>query len=303
MLQSPDRQLAGDPLVSVVIICFNQEKYIGETIRGVVGQTYSSLEIIVADDGSSDATADIAEEILSKSGRRFVIMRSERNQGITENTNRAFMKAAGSYIAYLGGDDLWDARKIKRAVDCLQAIQHASMFAHAMRYIDSQGRETGEGQIPRRSIAFVDAPQVFSGEVRFLGSSAVIRNTKETPLFDSRMPVASDLLYFVELIKILGPAVVSPEVLGSYRIHGQSVSKTRRMQIVQDGLISLAIVEAKYPDLCEVAAARRAKILYGLGVDKLKSGDRNSAISYFKSGSSLRVYWKSMLRRVSAHFR
>lgn len=302
-MQSHDRSVIEKPLVSVVVICFNQAKYIEATIRSVVDQTYASIEVIVADDCSSDATPKLAEEILKNSRLNYLVLRSEINRGITDNTNRALSRVTGSYIAYLGGDDVWDAKKIETAVACLEAKKEASMFAHGMRYINSEGIATGGSQTPSQSLTLVGAKDVFSGECRFLGSSAVVRNVKGMPLYDVRMPVASDLLYFVELIQELGPAVVSPEIMGSYRVHGQSVSKTRRSQIVQDGLISLAIVESRYPELCRVAAKRRRKILYGLGIDGYKSNDRQRAANYFLTGFLVKPHLKSFFRFIGLIFR
>jgi glycosyltransferase involved in cell wall biosynthesis len=303
MITNYDGELIDRPLVSVVVICFNQAKYIEATIRSIVSQTYAPIEVIVADDCSVDSTSEVAEEILKASGLRHLILRSTQNLGITNNSNRAFLKATGSYIAYLGGDDVWDARKVETAIAYLESEKQASMFAHGMRYIDSEGQPTGGCQTPSLKKRHIGAAEVFSGECRFLGSSAVIRRTNEVPLFDTRMPVASDLLYFVELIHKHGFAIVTPDVLGSYRVHRQSVSKTRKSQIVQDALISLSIVEARYPDLCRIAAVRRKTILYGLGVDRLKSNDRQGAVEYFSNGFFIAFHLKSIVRFFGSLFR
>src|SRR4051812_41799406 len=91
-----------EPLVSITIVTFNQEAHIRSTLESCLGQTYSNLEVIVVNDGSTDKTE---AEILQCKDPRIVYV-YQANQGVSGALNTAIGKAKGTYVAILGGDDL-----------------------------------------------------------------------------------------------------------------------------------------------------------------------------------------------------
>jgi glycosyltransferase involved in cell wall biosynthesis len=95
------------PTVSVIIPAFNAAKYLREAIRSVVEQTHQPLEIIVVDDGSSDATALIASRFAAP-----VRVLRRPHRGIGASRNAGFAEARGEYIASLDADDLWAPSKL-----------------------------------------------------------------------------------------------------------------------------------------------------------------------------------------------
>jgi glycosyltransferase involved in cell wall biosynthesis len=98
------------PLVSILIPAYNAEKYIAETLRSALAQTWKRTEIIVVDDGSKDATAGVAETFKSSN----VVVVRQSNQGASAARNRALSLAQGEYIQYLDADDLLAPDKIER---------------------------------------------------------------------------------------------------------------------------------------------------------------------------------------------
>lgn len=96
----------GMPLVSVIIPCYNCEPWISATLKSVVEQTYSNLEIIVIDDGSTDNT----KLEIEKSGVD-VRYYYKKNKGPAAARNLGIVKATGKYIAFLDSDDLWEKNK------------------------------------------------------------------------------------------------------------------------------------------------------------------------------------------------
>lgn len=104
------------PLVSVVIPVFNGEKYIACAIESVLKQDYQSIEIIVVDDGSSDATLEILRDL----GSRVSVYR-QPNKGSAAARNLGVRMAKGSYIAFLDADDYWFSGKIGAQMRALQA--------------------------------------------------------------------------------------------------------------------------------------------------------------------------------------
>jgi glycosyltransferase involved in cell wall biosynthesis/peptidoglycan/xylan/chitin deacetylase (PgdA/CDA1 family) len=107
-----------EPLVSILIPAFNSQKWIAETLRSAIGQTWKRKEIIVVDDGSTDQTAAIALQFES-AGVRVV---NQKNQGASAARNTAFALSHGDYIQWLDADDLLAPDKIARQMDVLEQL-------------------------------------------------------------------------------------------------------------------------------------------------------------------------------------
>jgi glycosyltransferase involved in cell wall biosynthesis len=104
-----------DPLVSILIPAYNSEKWIADTIRSVLGQTWPRKEIIIVDDGSKDQTLSIARQFASKN----VFVLTQPNQGAVVARNRAYSLSQGDYIQWLDADDLLSPDKIAKQVEAL----------------------------------------------------------------------------------------------------------------------------------------------------------------------------------------
>ena len=105
-------------LVSVIIPAFNAGADIRQTLNSVLAQTYQAIEVIVVDDGSSDATAAIVEEFVTRDARIQLVRQS--NAGVGAARNAAIRKARGKYIATLDADDLWFPEKLEKQVACME---------------------------------------------------------------------------------------------------------------------------------------------------------------------------------------
>lgn len=98
-----------ETLVSVIVISYHSADFIEETLESVYGQTYPRIELIVADDGSKDNTAQVARDWIAKKGGRFencIVRVNEVNQGIPANLNSAIRMASGAFIKIIAADDL-----------------------------------------------------------------------------------------------------------------------------------------------------------------------------------------------------
>jgi len=129
------------PRVSVAITTFNQAAYIGATIRSVLEQTYTNLEIVVVDDGSTDETPVVVAQF----GDRVRYIR-QANRGVAGARNRAVEAATGELIALLDGDDLWDPPKIARQVELFDRYPHLGLVAVDFRHFSDAG-VLGEGDL------------------------------------------------------------------------------------------------------------------------------------------------------------
>lgn len=106
------------PLVSILIPAYNAEKWIAETIRSAMAQTWPRKEIIIVDDGSKDRTADVARQFASPE----VAVVSKANEGAAATRNHALRLSQGDYIQWLDADDLLAPDKIERQLAALRKI-------------------------------------------------------------------------------------------------------------------------------------------------------------------------------------
>jgi glycosyltransferase involved in cell wall biosynthesis len=110
--------LAMNPLVSILIPAHNAERWIADTIRSAIAQTWPCKEIIVVDDGSTDQTAEVARRFVSKQ----VAVVSKENQGAAAARNHAMQFCQGDYIQWLDADDILAPDKIECQLTALQEI-------------------------------------------------------------------------------------------------------------------------------------------------------------------------------------
>ena len=102
--------------ISVIIPVFNVEKYIAECVGSVLKQTYTQMEVILIDDGSSDRSPQICDDFAEKDKRVKVI--HKKNGGLSDARNAGIKAATGEYVLFLDGDDFWDdTTAIARIVD------------------------------------------------------------------------------------------------------------------------------------------------------------------------------------------
>lgn len=111
------------PLVSVLIPCFNAGPWISETLESVLAQTWRNLEVIVVNDGSTDNCRAILDGYLSKG----ITVIDQSNRGQTSALNRCLVAATGDYIQYLDADDILAPDKIERQM--IRLIRHPDCIA------------------------------------------------------------------------------------------------------------------------------------------------------------------------------
>lgn len=103
------------PTVSIIIPCFNGERFLAQAIDAVLGQTYPQCEVIVVDDGSSDGSA----VIMQKYAKRIRVVR-QANAGLPAARNAGIRVSTGVYLAFLDADDYWRHDFIEKMVQALE---------------------------------------------------------------------------------------------------------------------------------------------------------------------------------------
>lgn len=112
-----------EPLVSIITPCYNAEKYIEETIKSVINQTYQNWEMIIVDDISTDNTISIINQYIMIEPRiRFYVLDNKGGASIARN--KAIRESNGKYIAFLDADDLWKEDKLSRQIEFRSGRAH-----------------------------------------------------------------------------------------------------------------------------------------------------------------------------------
>ena len=116
--------------MSIAIATYNGDKYLAEQLNSILAQTYKNIEIIISDDGSTDATI----EIIRSYEKKFPVLKlvsNKNNRGIKKNFENAIKNCKGIFIALSDQDDLWMPKKIETLVNNIgdfSAIYHDSLF-------------------------------------------------------------------------------------------------------------------------------------------------------------------------------
>lgn len=207
------------PLISVIIPVYNDEKTIRDTIECVLNQTLSDLELIIINDGSTDATLEVINSIQDSR----IKVSSYLNAGVSEARNRGIFQAVGQYISFIDADDLWTKDKLDAQFKALQANPQAAVAYSWTDYIDESG------QVLRQNCHFT-----FNGDVYaklllsdFIGSGSnpLIRTQalEEVGGFKTSLTHAEDWDLWLRLAALYEfVAIPYPQIL--YRISPNSAS-------------------------------------------------------------------------------
>ena len=121
------------PLVSVVIPCYNQAEYLGEAIRSVLSQSYTPVEIIVVNDGSTDDTALVASSFSE------VTLINQENRGLSAARNSGIRGSHGSMLVFLDADDRLLPEALSAGVACLAEHPDCAFAYGQYQFINADG--------------------------------------------------------------------------------------------------------------------------------------------------------------------
>ncbi|MEN5092803.1 glycosyltransferase [Pseudomonas protegens] len=138
------------PVVTVIIASYNHAPYIEQSILSVLNQTYSNIELLVVDDGSSDDSVERIRRLQALHGFDF---RVQQNQGLTNTLNGAIARAKGSLIVPFGSDDIMLPERIATQVAYLDGKPEVGICAGNIELIDSDGNLFPENR-QRRDVPF-----------------------------------------------------------------------------------------------------------------------------------------------------
>lgn len=130
------------PLVTLILICYEQEKYVAEAIDSCLMQDYENLEVILSDDGSKDKTFEIIKEKSKKYEgiHKVIINRNDSNMGLAEHLNKLYSLANGEYIVHAAGDDICFPEKVNKLVKPMLSNDNIMGVCSSITEIDLDGK-------------------------------------------------------------------------------------------------------------------------------------------------------------------
>lgn len=247
-----------NPLVSIGIANYQNEKYIAECIESLLAQTYNNIEIIICDDGSTDNSQQIIGSYVSRYPQlRTVLLKC--NKGIAVTYNNIVEHGNGKYICIVDGDDKMFPDKIRRQVEFMEAHPEYDMCFHNMEVYDDD-----EGVVLHN---WLDKyrPTRNADEALFIANWRFKKNTRKTPsgswlgrasyMKNGRNDIRTSA--FHEFIFVLGMHAAKPDakwhtiedVLGRYRLHGHNISRQKAdwQNNVEQITVSYSLAQVKYP--------------------------------------------------------
>lgn len=219
------------PEISVVIPCFNGEKYLATAIRSVLAQNWPSIEIIVVDDGSTDQSARLVKD--SFPGVKLV---QQANQGVAAARNHGIDHATADWIAFLDADDVWLEGKLARQWQQLQDNPGVRMNYTAWQVWQSEALAPSEA-FTRQLQALGANPQHWGGPSGWIypallldcevWTSTVLAHRsvfEEVGNFDTSLRIGEDYDLWLRASRCTQILRV-PQPLALYRTHAASITK------------------------------------------------------------------------------
>ncbi|MHB1537460.1 MAG: glycosyltransferase [Acidimicrobiales bacterium] len=247
-----------------MIVTYNQERWVEEAIRSAADEDYPNLEVVVADDGSSDGTRAIIQRLAAEYPGRVVPVLGDTNLGVTGNSNRGLRASRGTYVAFSGGDDILLPGKIAAQVAWLQADAGRVLCGHDVEMINEDGERLGLYSSHKRLRSGRGAGSVIRSGVPFPTPSVMVRRrTLPHSGFDERIAIASDWKLDIDCLVGGGEYGTIPGVHSLYRRHDGSYSiriglnPEMERTAFEDQLLILASVEVRHPAYASVVRRRR----------------------------------------------
>lgn len=220
-----------NPLVSIIVSCYNHEEYIEECLLSILNQDYNNIELLVVDDGSSDASVDVINRLKNKHDFYF---KPQENKGLTKTLNETISKSRGEYIVPFGSDDVMLPHRISNQIEYIKGKPEVGICGGNIELIDSNGTLYPESRqrrdTPFRRLNFED---VFLERKPYVpATTLLIRKSvlEEVAGFDEDNRL-EDLMIELKITRAGYYIDCLPVVLAQYRKHATNTYKNHRFMI------------------------------------------------------------------------
>jgi glycosyltransferase involved in cell wall biosynthesis len=235
------------PTISVVIPCFNGEKYIEAAVRSALDQDWPNLEIVVVDDGSSDRSVELVRGAFPE-----VTLLQQPNQGVAVARNNGILHARGEWIAFLDADDIWLPGKLRAQWAILSAMPNARMSYTAWQvwdsidptptpaYLAALDRQAGDTDLWSGPTGWI-YPQLLLDCVVWTSTVLAHRTLfTDIGMFDSGMRIGEDYDLWLRASRLTEILRVE-KPLALYRMHLSNITKKAPAENFHVAVVSSAV--------------------------------------------------------------
>lgn len=206
-------------LVSIIMPTYNCAKFINETIKSVLNQTYENWELVIVDDCSNDNTEEV---VVSFNDKRIKYNRLEKNSGAAVARTTAMKMATGNYMAFLDSDDLWKDNKLEKQLEFMKKNNY-NFTCTAYEQIDEEGHQLNKIIKTKKKADYnrilLDCP---------VGNSTVMYNVDNLGKFEvPNIRKRNDDALWLQILKKEKFIYGMPDVLMEYRIRNNSISSNK----------------------------------------------------------------------------
>jgi glycosyltransferase involved in cell wall biosynthesis len=292
------RFTSGDPLVSVVVPCFNAARTLLRTLESAQQQTYQNLEILIIDDGSTDSTHEVATKFVAHEPRARIIR--QPNGGVAAARNLGIAHARGEFVAPLDADDLWAPQKIELQVKKILSDESIGLVYAWFNNINdddeiipggSQARYQGHVLSDLCTIDFVgngSNPLMRTSAVRAVGGY-------DPELRAQSAEGCEDWKLAIQLAERHKFAVV-PKILVGYR-HSRGNMSDRTATMIRSARLVAAEVAVRHPELAGILHEHIGERLFSYSVKCVKQGRWSDAFFLLRQAVPYGSLWN--LKRIA----
>ena len=217
-----NKAINNSSLVSIIVPVYNAEKFIKDTIKTVIDQTYENWELLLVNDCSTDKSVEIIKDYQQKD-KRIKLFSNPKNSGAAVSRNKGIRESRGRYIAFLDADDLWEPKKLEKQVAFMQEKDCAFSFT-GYEFADENGT-------PKGKKVYVPARLTYRGALRntIISTITVMLDMQKLSKENVYMPnvKSEDTACWWKVLKKIDQAYGMSEILSYYRRSSGSLSSNK----------------------------------------------------------------------------
>lgn len=219
-----------NPKISVIMSCYNRKDYLIEAIESILNQSYSDFEFIIVDDASTDGSQDIIKKYADLDSR-IIFIKNDKTKGLINNLNKAFELTKGEYIARMDDDDISLPERFAKQIEYMDTHPEITLLGS---FIEVFGDETAVNWVCETDSSILEILMNFFNPL--CHPSVMIRKSfldEHNLKYSLKAIYAEEYDLWKNIILAGGKLANLPENLLKYRVHKNSITKSKRSNKIQ----------------------------------------------------------------------
>ena len=277
-------------MISVIVPAYNIENYLEKCISSILNQTYTDLEVLLIDDGSTDKTTSIADKLAERDSRIRVF--HIENKGVSNARNTALKNARGDYLSFIDGDDFIEPNLFE---DAINAMNENGADAFMFEYFIDNDENSSKHYADSSCYGVINDEKAIQYSIdvqnRFLWSKVIKKELAKGILFNTDIILGEDTLFICEVLSNANKVVYSNKAYYHYMIRTgsatNSVFNRKKLSGIDayEGVVGLC-ERLGYDDVAMISRKSLANLAVQLAKIILNTEDypeKNEDLRYLKS--------------------